>query len=199
MKYLIVGLGNPGEEYKNSRHNVGRIILEKFAKANSDVFSDWRKIGKANAICTEGEIGKNNMELVMPETFMNNSGVAVSYLKDKEKIKSENIIVVYDDLDLGLGDLKISFNKSSGGHKGLESIIKKIKTKEFVRIRIGISSTTPTGKIKKPKGEQKVLDWVMSDFKKQEVDIIKKVSKRANEAIMDIIENGRVSAMNKFN
>ncbi len=199
MKFLLVGLGNPSDEYINTRHNVGRIILEKFANANADSFSEWEDNGKAKALYTKGKLGKHNVELLMPETFMNLSGKSVLFVKNKHKIKSENIIVIYDDLDLGIGDFKISFNKGAGGHKGLESIIKSIKTKEFIRIRIGISPITPTGKLKKPRGEKKVLDWVMKDFKKAELDTLKKISKKTNGVIETIIKEGRVKAMNEFN
>ena len=198
MKFLIVGLGNPGDEYTTTRHNVGRIILKKFANVNAGIFSEWEESGKLKALYTKGKIGKHIVELLMPETYMNKSGVSVKKIVTSVK-KAENLIVIYDDLDLGIGDFKISFNKGFGGHKGLESIIKSVKTKKFVRIRIGISPVTPTGKMRKPKGEQKVLDWVMKDFKKPELDKLKKISKKVNEAILDIIENGRVSAMNKFN
>jgi len=198
MKYTIIGLGNPGGEYKNTRHNVGRIILEKFANTNADSFSSWEESGKLKALYSKGKIGKNNVELLMPETFMNNSGVSVKKIITSSK-KAENLVVIYDDLDLGFGDFKVSFNRGSGGHKGLESIIKNIKTKGFIRVRVGISPVTPKGKIRKPKGEKKVLDWVMKDFKKIEMEILKKISKKTNEAIEIIIKDGRVKAMNKFN
>ena len=198
MKYLVVGLGNPGDEYTNTRHNVGRIILEKFANTNADVFSEWEESGKLKALYTKGKIGKHNLELLMPETFMNKSGVSVKKIITSVK-KAENLVVIYDDLDLGIGDFKISFNRGSGGHKGIESIIKNVKTKGFVRIRVGISPVTPAGKLRKPKGEKKVLDWVMKDFKKPEMEILKKLSKKTNEAIKTIINDGRVMAMNKFN
>ncbi len=197
--YIIVGLGNPGKEYKLTRHNVGRIMLEYFANANADSFCEWENSSKAKALYSNGKIGKSKVELIMPETFMNNSGKSVLYAKNKHKIKSEKIIVIYDDLDMGIGSFKISFNKGSGGHKGLESIIKSIKTKEFLRIRVGISPITSSGKLKKPKGEEKVLNLIMKDFRKPDLDKLKKVSKKVNEALEVIIKEGRVKAMNKFN
>ena len=198
MKYVIAGLGNPGKEYLNSRHNVGRIILQKFIENQSSVFSDWENKGKIKALYSKGKIGKDIVELIMPETFMNNSGVSLQkMLIDKKRAK--NLIIIYDDLDLGIGNFKISFNHGSGGHKGLESIIKKVKTKEFIRIRVGISPVTPAGKIRKPKGKKKVLDWVMKEFKKKEIEKLEKVSKKISEALIEIIEKGRVGAMNKFN
>lgn len=194
--YTIVGLGNPGDEYTLTRHNMGRIILEHFAEKND--FSEWKDDMKLKALVSKGEIGKSKVALVEPETFMNKSGLSVKPLITNKK-KAEKLIVIYDDLDLPLGSFKISFNKGTGGHKGLESIVKQIKTKEFIRIRMGICQITPTGKMKKPKGEKKVLDLIMKDFKKPELDLIKKLSKKINEALIEIIENGRSVAMNKYN
>jgi len=195
--FIIVGLGNPGDEYKNTRHNMGRIILDKFAEVND--FSEWEHSKYGKLLYSWGKIGKKKIELIKPETFMNKSGQAISYVNKKHKIKSENMIVIYDDLDMPLGTFKIAFNRGSGGHKGVESIRKAIKTKEFVRVRVGILQTTPAGKLKKPKGEEKVLNFIMKDFKKDEMAKIKKMSKTINKALIEIVENGRVSAMNQFN
>lgn len=129
---------------------------------------------------------------------MNNSGRAVGKMI-KSKKAAEKLIVVYDDIDLPVGSLKISYNKSSGGHRGLESIIKTLKTQEFIRIRIGIAPTTPSGKLKKPSGEQKVLDFILGKFKPTEMEVLKKVFKKATEAIQTLVEEGREKAMNQFN
>lgn len=129
---------------------------------------------------------------------MNNSGRAIAkFIKTKKA--AENLVVIYDDIDLPLGTMKISYNKSSGGHRGLESIIKALKTKEFTRIRIGISPATPKGKIKKPKGENKVLDFILGKFKPTELEILKKIFKRSSEALKTLILEGRERAMNEFN
>ena len=158
---LIVGLGNPGEEYKQTRHNTGRIILENIAKAND--FSEWKNDMKLKSLRAKGEIGKEKFDFLLPETFMNNSGNAVCQIIDDKK-KLKNLVVIYDDIDLPIGSLKISFNRSSGGHNGLESVIKKVKSREFVRVRIGVSPHTPTGKTKKPKGEEAVLKFLLGKF-----------------------------------
>jgi len=115
------------------------------------------------------------------------------------KKQAEKLIVIYDDLDLALGEIKVSFNKGTGGHKGLESIVKTIKTKEFVRVRVGITPTTPSGKLKKPKGEQKVLDLLLKDFSKKDFEILKKTRTRIAKALDSIIIEGRAKAMNQFN
>lgn len=195
--YLIVGLGNPGEEYEKTRHNVGRIVLDNYAKKNK--FGEWLEDGKLKALVSEGKIEKNKIRLIKPETFMNNSGKVVADGMISQKIKSENIIVVYDDLDLALGEIKISFNKGTGGHKGLESIIKAVKTKEFIRVRVGITLTTPSGKLKKPKGEQKILDFLLKDFAKKDFEILKKTQIKAAKILYSIIVDGRVKAMNQYN
>lgn len=174
--FYIVGLGNPGEEYQNSRHNTGRMAVDFFAKSNA---------------------GKK-VKVITPDTFMNHSGKAVAkFIKTQKAAK--NLIVVYDDIDLAIGTLKISYNKSSGGHKGLESVIKAIKTQEFIRVRIGIAPSTPSGKLKKPQGEQKVLDFILGNFSPKEKEILKKVFKKTSEAILSIVKEGKDKAMNLFN
>jgi PTH1 family peptidyl-tRNA hydrolase len=193
---LIVGLGNPGEEYKISRHNTGRIILENIAKSNN--FSDWKNDIKLKSLRAKGEIEKEKFDFILPETFMNNSGNAViGVIDDKKKLK--NLIVIYDDIDLPLGSLKISFNRSSGGHNGLESVIKKVKSREFVRIRVGVSPTTPKGLIRKPKGEEAVLKFLLGKFKEDEIKEIKNISKKVSEIIKMISEEGKDKAMSIYN
>jgi PTH1 family peptidyl-tRNA hydrolase len=193
---LIVGLGNPGKEYEKTRHNSGRIILEHIAKAND--FGDWKNDMKLKSLRAKGEIDGKKFDFLLPETFMNNSGQAVAPLIDGPK-KLKNLVVIYDDLDIPVGSLKVSFNKSSGGHNGLESIIKKVKSREFVRIRVGVSPHTPTGKIKKPKGEDAVLKFLLGTFKEDELKILKKQSKEIAEIIVCIANEGKDKAMTLYN
>ena len=193
---LILGLGNPGEEYAYTRHNTGRIILDYIAKAND--FSEWKSDMKIKSDKSKGEIDGQKFEFITPNTFMNNSGVAVAQMIDDKK-KLKNLVVVYDDIDLPLGSLKISFNRSSGGHNGLESIIKKVKSREFVRIRIGVSPITPTGKLRKPKGEDAVLKFLLGKYKEDELKILKKLSKKVSEIIAVISSDGKDKAMSIFN
>lgn len=192
----IVALGNSGEEYKNTRHNVGRIVLEAFAKKNG--FSDWVSDKKLKALFSQGTIGKEKVGLIEPETFMNKSGLSLQPIITSKK-KAEGLIVIHDDLDLPMGKFKISFNKSSGGHRGVESIIKAIKTEAFTRIRIGISPATPSGKLKKPKGEKAVVDFILGEFKKSEMETLKKISKKVSTALEMLIMEGREKAMGEFN
>ena len=196
MNYIIVGLGNPGEEYKNTRHNTGRVMLEHFRKKNG--FSDWASDKKLKALVSAGKIGKGKVILVLPEIFMNNSGKSVASLV-KNKKDAERLIVIYDDIDLPLGTFKISFNRGSGGHKGIESIVKTLKTREFVRVRVGISPATPSGRLKKPSGEKVVHDFIIGNFKEKEGEVMKKLSKKVIEAIEMIFSAGHEKAMSEFN
>ncbi len=172
--YIVVGLGNPGEEYACTRHNTGRM-----------------------AATLVGEKVKG-VKVLVPDTFMNHSGkFVVKHVKSKKA--AEKLIVIYDDLDLPLGSMKISYNRSSGGHRGVESIIKALKTEGFIRIRIGISPTTPSGKLKKPQGEKEVEKHILSEFKKKEDEVLKKVLKNVVTAVEVITAEGLAPAMTQFN
>ncbi len=192
MAYIIVGLGNPGQEYENTRHNTGRIIL------NSLTDNDFVFDKKINALVSELKIGKEKIKLIEPETFMNNSGKSVAQVIKSPKA-AEKLIVIYDDFNLPLGKIRISFNRSSGGHNGLESIIKSIKTEAFIRIRIGMSAENAKGLAKIPHGEDKIEKFILGKFKDDEIKIIKKVSKTVSEAIVMIIKEGREKAMSIYN
>ena len=173
---LVVGLGNPGKEYENTRHNTGRILVGILEKK-----LEGRKI-----------------KFLTPDTFMNNSGRAVAPLiKSKKDLK--DLVVIYDDIDLPLGKMKISFNRSSGGHNGLGSVIKSLKSEEFLRIRIGISPETPSGKLRKPKGEDAVLKFLLGEYKKPELETIKKLSKKVAEAVECIFNESKEKAMSLYN
>jgi PTH1 family peptidyl-tRNA hydrolase len=200
MSFIIAGLGNPGEEYALTRHNTGRMMLEYIAKKFS--FDDFKENIKIKALVAEGKIkiGKKEEKilLVAPNNFMNRSGASLAPLVASVK-KAHDLIVIYDDLDLALGTIKISYNRSAGGHRGVESIIKALKTEEFVRIRVGISPVTPSGKLKKPKGEEAVEKHIIGPFKKPELDEIKKVSKDVIGAVELILTEGHAQAMGVYN
>lgn len=194
MAYTIVGLGNPGGEYTNTKHNVGRMVVS----ALGDLHDIELKEHKAST----SELGKGDIEgekvtLQNPNTFMNKSGSAVSKVVKSVKA-AEKLIVIYDELDLPLGKIKLSFGGGSGGHKGVESIARALKTKDFIRVRIGISNATPTGKLKKPKGEEKVVKYLMSDFGKDKT-VWNKMKKKGIEAVELILREGRVKAQNEVN
>ena len=196
MAWVIVGLGNPGEEYQRTRHNAGRMALAFFARAND--FSDWKEDRKNKATVSKGNVGRTLVALVAPDTFMNKSGGAVGkYVKSSKA--AEHMVVVYDDLDLPLGTMKLSFDRGSGGHKGLESVMRAVKTKKFARVRIGVSPSTATGKLKKPSGEKEILDFILEKFRSSEMDELKQVFKRISEALETIVLEGPQMAMNRFN
>ncbi len=195
MSYTIVGLGNPGDEYKDTRHNTGRIFVQLFGKS---LDAEWKLDKKLNAQVAKVKLKKTPITLILPETFMNNSGKSIKPIITSVK-SAEKMIVIYDDLDLPFGVSKISFNKSSGGHRGLESIIKNIKTEKFVRVRVGISPASPSGKIKKPKGEDAVTKVILGKFKSDELTSLKKLSKKVNEALEVFVLDGLEKAMTSFN
>lgn len=174
---LVVGLGNPGKEYENTRHNTGRILVSMIEE----------KIDP-----------KYKIKFLTPDNFMNNSGKAVAPLVKTKKDLSD-LIVIYDDIDLPIGKIKISFNRSAGGHNGVGSIIKALKSEEFLRIRVGISPATPKGVVKKPKGEKAVLNFLLGEFKKSELEVIKKLSKKITEAIETIFAESKEKAMSLYN
>jgi PTH1 family peptidyl-tRNA hydrolase len=194
--HYITGLGNPGKEYEKSRHNSGRIVLDAFRKKQK--FPAWELNKKLKALTSEGKIKKEKVQLILLETFMNKSGLSLKPLITSKK-KAAGLVVIYDDIDLPLGSFKIAFNRGSGGHKGLESVIRALKTKEFVRVRLGIAPATPAGKLKKPKGEKKVLDFIIGDFKPKELETIKKVSKKIIATIEVIVSEGHQKAMSLYN
>lgn len=173
---IVVGLGNPGKEYENTRHNTGRIMVKMVEK----------------------KLSTNKIKFIIPDNFMNNSGKAIAPLVKTQK-DLKNLVVIYDDIDLPLGKTKISFNRSSGGHNGLGSIIKSLKSEEFVRIRIGIAPSTPSGKIKKPKGEKAVINFILGEFKKPELETLKKLSKKITKIVEVIFSEGKEKAMSLYN
>ncbi len=196
MSFVIVGLGNPGEEYISTRHNAGRMMVEAFAKKNK--FSEFEKDKMSGALISKGKIGKDTVLLVLPETFMNKSGSAVKYFIDSPK-KAEKLVVVYDDFQLPLGKIKMSYNRSSGGHNGLESVIKALKTEAFSRIRIGLSKTNAKGVAKIPHGAQEVEDFILGPFKKPELEALQKVAKLVAEGIETFVVEGRDQATMQIN
>lgn len=196
MSYIIAGLGNPGAEYDDTRHNCGRIMLNFFAKKND--FSEWKEKANLRGLVSEGKVGKEKVVLLLPETFMNKSGESLKTAVKSVKA-AERLVVVHDDLDLPLGRIKISFNRGPGGHRGVESIIRALKTEAFIRIKIGISPETPAGKLKKPQGEKEVEKHILGKFKPAEQVELKKVSKRVAEALEMLIIEGREKAMGEFN
>lgn len=194
IMHTIVGLGNPGEKYEHTRHNAGRIAVAAWVSARGGSFVASKKY---HGQIHEGVLGKEKILALLPDTYMNESGGSVKKAVTS-KAAIERLIVVYDDMDLPLGTIRVSFDRGSGGHNGVRSIEGALKTKGFARIRIGVS---PEGKegAKKPKGEAAVLKLVMGEFKKGEEKALVEVVKKTGEAIETIIQEGVAVAMNTFN
>ncbi|MBI5405680.1 aminoacyl-tRNA hydrolase [Candidatus Kaiserbacteria bacterium] len=191
MAFVIVGLGNPGKEYEKTRHNAGRSAVELVAKQEG--FDDFVFNKTANALVAKGAIGGENATLVLPETMMNLSGKAVvAFVKSPKAAK--NLLVVHDDLDLPLGTIRMVFGRGSGGHKGVESIMRAIKTKDFARLRIGVAPTGKKNQAKKLKDEEKVIKHVIGKWKPTEEADVKKVLKKAAEATRLFVTEGIESA-----
>ncbi|MBI2005114.1 aminoacyl-tRNA hydrolase [Patescibacteria group bacterium] len=174
MQWMLAGLGNPGQEYTGSRHNVGRDFLHALA---NDL--------------------PGKPKILDLDVYMNHSGGPIKKAVPSPKA-AERLVVVHDDLDLPLGSVKLSFGSGSGGHRGVESIIKALKTRDFVRVRVGICPTTPGGKLKKPDAK-KVVDFVLGQFKPAERDKLKKVKKTVKEALALLLADGLAPAMTATN
>lgn len=193
MNWIIVGLGNPGGEYKNTRHNAGFLAVD-FLQDKFN-FSDWKKKIFSNATISTGEINSNNVTLIKPETFMNLSGRAVSkYIKTREDIG--RLIVIQDDVHLPIGTFKISFGKGDGGHNGITSLHQILKSKDFIRIRIGIS---PVQSEENQNYKIKLDDFVLGKFTPDEKDNLLKVFPEVEKSIHLILLNGIDVAMNISN
>lgn len=184
---LIVGLGNPGLIYAACRHNIGFAVL-KFLAGSLKV--SFKRDNSVLALVGSSKLGREDLILAMPQTFMNLSGVAVKSLLKKFKAKPEDLLVVCDDLDLGLGRIKIRQNGSSGGHRGLSSIIEHLGTQDFNRLRIGIG---------RPKKAQDAAEYVLAGFLNKEKLIVQEVKVDALNCCMSWAENGIVETMNTFN
>jgi len=189
---LIVGLGNPGRIYAHNRHNIGFICLNHFAKAQGIRFG--KKQGQARIGI--GEVAGNEVVLARPQTHMNLSGQSVSRLVRKFNINLNDLLVIHDDLDLPLGKIRIRQGGSSGGHKGVDSVITCLGSQDFLRLRIGIRRpATPSAEIT----EADIIAYVLSDFTSDERQVITQVIPRVSEAILCLLSEGLTAAMNKYN
>ncbi len=197
MAYVIIGLGNPGPEYAKTRHNAGRMAIELLAKEEG--FEDFKLKKLAHASATTGEIDGEKVTLVIPEVAMNLSGkCAPAFVKSVKA--AHKLLVVRDDLDLPLGTLKMTvYGRGSGGHKGVESIMRALKTKEFAQLKIGISGSTSKGKTKKPNSEEKVITHVIGKFSAAEEPVLKKALKKSAESMRVFVTGGIEKAMLETN
>ncbi len=192
MTTFIVGLGNPGHQYENSRHNVGREVAKEFAVQEKCTDFVYQK--KSNAQISAGTLQNVPVKIVLPDTMMNNSGKSVmQFVRSKNAV--QKMVVVRDDLDLPVGAIKMSFGRGSGGHKGVESIMGALKTKDFAQIKIGISSITPKGKLRKPKGSEKVISHVLGKFSPKEREYLAGARTRARKVLSLFVSDGIEKAM----
>ena len=197
--HYIVGLGNPGEKYALSRHNVGWIVLDHLRSLVDLPALMTEK--KFNGQITDGRIAGAPVTVLYPDTFMNNSGTAVRKLVPHNALT--HLVVLYDDIDLPLGEVRVSFGRGSGGHNGVSSIIEKLGSKDFVRVRIGIGKTGfwpwERGVTKRPAGGGALERYVLGNFTKKELDTIDKASVQILEVVATIVSKGLVAAMNLYN
>ena len=182
--WLLVGLGNPGSRYTKTRHNIGFMVLDALTAQIGLAFRE-----RTDYRASDGFMENERIIFMEPLTFMNRSGSAVKKIADKHAVSPERIIVIHDDLDLATGRIKIRKKGSAGGHKGIESVIQQIGTRDFIRVKIGIGRDPlmPTEA------------FVLSKFRKEELPLIREAVSRAAEAAVCIITHGPDKAMNKYN
>ncbi|NWF77019.1 MAG: aminoacyl-tRNA hydrolase [Chloroflexi bacterium] len=189
---LIVGLGNPGKTYAHNRHNVGFQCLNYFARLHSIRFDHRQCQARVGLAEVRGE----KLLLAKPGTFVNLSGQAVACLVHKHAIPLSDLLVIYDDLDLPLGKIRLRQSGGSGGHKGMNSIISALASEDFPRIRVGIGRPQA---VQQPTSEDAIVNYVLSDFSPQEEATIKPVIAKVSEAVDCFLTQGIEAAMNRFN
>ena len=187
IEFLIVGLGNPGKNYEFTRHNAGFLTLDHIA---SELDTEINNL-KNNALVADGVINNHRCLLVKPQTFMNNSGTAVRDIAKFYKIPPEKIVVIFDDISLPCGKLRIRRKGTDGGHNGIKSIIYHLNSDQFPRIKIGVGA--------KPNPEYDLADWVLSKFGKDDTEQLKAAITKATEVLPFILDGEIDKAMNKAN
>ena len=184
--YLIVGLGNPGKEYENTRHNMGFKVLNKLSEEYNIPITKSKFNGKYGT----GIIENEKVILLEPQTYMNLSGESVKPMLDFYKIAPTNLLLIYDDIDVDIGSIKIRKKGGAGTHNGMKSIVENLATEDFARIRVGIG---------KPILKLDMINYVIGYVPKDELEELNKGVKKAADAVVDILKNGIDHAMNKFN
>jgi PTH1 family peptidyl-tRNA hydrolase len=184
--YLIAGLGNPGRQYKTNRHNIGFMLVDRLADNLDIAFSRL----ESKALVTKTSYQDEKVILAKPQTFMNLSGQAVGSLMKFYKIPLENLLVVYDDVDLPFGKIRLRPTGGSAGQKGVASIIDRLGTNEFPRLRLGIG---------RPPGRMEAASYVLRDFSREDVEFLPEFLDRGVEAVLTFVQEGLVAAMNRYN
>ncbi len=185
-RYLIVGLGNPGKQYAQNRHNVGWQVLDELARRYTLQFDKSEK----KAMTGSGQIAGRSVLLAKPQTYMNDSGVAVRGLVDFYKVDLARLLVIHDDLDIPLGTLRLRKSGGAGGQGGMKSIIQQLGTREFDRLRVGIG---------RPPGKMDPRDYVLQDFKGDDLILLREVTSNAADAVEVWLREGMEAAMTGFN
>jgi PTH1 family peptidyl-tRNA hydrolase len=186
LPFLIVGLGNPGREYRENRHNIGFMLVDHQAFRLGVTFSRL----ESRALVTKGTYEGNRLVLAKPQTYMNLSGQAVAPLVRFYKVPLEQLLVVHDDVDLPFGVLRLRPNGGSGGQKGVASIIEQLGTPDFPRLRLGIG---------RPPGRMEAADYVLQNFSRQEAERLPAILDQAVDAALTFVTEGLVTAMNRYN
>jgi len=196
MTFVIVGLGNPQNKYSQTRHNIGCMVVDAFQKLHDlDGFEENDEI---RSLVSHGRVAYRDVALLKPQTFMNKSGLAVTKAVLRQR-DQDGLIVVHDDIDLPLSQIQVAYDKSAGGHNGVASVIERLGSQEFTRIRIGVVPTDESGNMHKP-AKRDVRDFVLSEFTAEEKQLIHtEVIPHALDAIHIIIEQGREAAMDAYN
>jgi len=187
--YCIVGLGNPGSEYAQTRHNAGFLVVDEFAAATCSAF----RPGKGEYWFAESSLNKIEVAVLKPTTFMNSSGLAVQEFLEQKSIPVEKLLIVCDDFQLPLGTIRLRQNGTDGGHNGLSSVIYHLQTDQFARLRCGIAAKTM------PADKTKMKDFVLEQFAESELPNVKLMVERARDACITYIKDGIDRAMNRFN
>ena len=190
IEFLVVGLGNPGEEYENTPHNLGFMVIDRLAESHAIRVS--RK--ESTSLVGLGAVGGKRLALAKPQTYMNLSGPAVRGLLERYELKPDRLIVVYDELDLPWGSLRIRMKGSAAGHNGVKSLIGSLGTNEFTRVRLGIDRIEDV-----PGNPVKGAQYVLAPFKRAQKQDVEETVGRAADAVEFIIAEGAAQAMTKYN
>lgn len=196
--YYIVGLGNPGERYEHTRHNVGQIAVDRLREHIG--CGDWAKSNGANARYVRGMLEGEPVELVLPDTYINRSGETFRYLMEKHNATVDAFIVVYDDVDLPLGTFKLAAHGGAGSHNGVKSVIAHTNDPGFIRVRIGIAPRSFwTGTVKRPAGGGALERYVLGRMSRSDVRTLDSILPDIHAAIACVVRHGVARAMNEYN
>ncbi|MDH5442595.1 MAG: aminoacyl-tRNA hydrolase [Candidatus Nomurabacteria bacterium] len=186
MNYFVIALGNPGPEYATTVHNAGWVVMDKIVDTDA-----WREDKYAKSIAANLPVGDIMVDVYKPQTFMNESGQVVDYLIKEYDATANQLIIIYDDIDLPLGKIKISHDRGDGGHNGVKSIVEHLGSRAFTRIRVGVSHDLGDGNVNKPN--------VLKRLSSEQIHNLEEISTNVQKAIETIAIDGYESAMNQFN